>query len=47
MDHKPILAENQHLFLAARGRKFTSSLLIDIKRTKKKKRNPNSISECS
>lgn len=37
MDHKPILAENQHLFLAARGRKFTSNLLIDIKWKKKKK----------
>lgn len=38
MDHKLILAENQHLFLAAIGRKFTSSLLIDIKRKKKKKK---------
>lgn len=43
MDHKLTLAENQYMFLATRVRKFTSSLLIDI--LKKKKR--NSISECS
>lgn len=36
MDHKLILAENQHLFLAAGGRKFTNSLPVAIIRAKNK-----------
>lgn len=36
MDHKLTLAENQYMFLATRVRKFTSSLLIDILKKKKK-----------
>lgn len=37
MDHKLILAGNQHLFPAAGGRKITNSLPIDIIKGKKSK----------